>query len=91
MAMRAIARPSQVGATHVEGLSEPSGVWSWITTVDHKRIGIMYLLLSIFYLFVGGIEASLLRVQLAEPSNDFVSADTFNQKKSNLQVRKTRK
>jgi len=79
MAMRAIARPSQVGATHVEGLSEPSGVWSWITTVDHKRIGIMYLLLSIFYLFVGGIEASLLRVQLAEPSNDFVSADTFNQ------------
>jgi len=80
MATRAIARPSQVGAVkHDETLSEPRGLWSWITTIDHKRIGIMYLLLSIFYLFVGGIEAGLMRVQLSHPDNTFVSADTFNQ------------
>jgi cytochrome c oxidase subunit 1 len=54
-------------------------VWSWITTVDHKRIGIMYASAALFFLLVGGLEAVLIRVQLAVPENDFISAETYNQ------------
>jgi len=55
------------------------GLWSWITTVDHKRIGIMYFLTSFFFLFVGGFEALLIRIQLMRPENAFISAETYNQ------------
>lgn len=55
------------------------GLWSWITTVDHKRIGTLYLVTAIFFLFVGGIEATLMRIQLAEPEASVISADLFNQ------------
>ncbi len=57
----------------------PTGVWSWITTVDHKRIGILYLVTSLLMFAVGGIEALLIRIQLAQPNNDFISAETYNQ------------
>jgi cytochrome c oxidase subunit 1 len=56
-----------------------SGIWSWITTVDHKRIGLMYGVTALFFMLVGGAEALLIRVQLARPDNDFVSAEFFNQ------------
>lgn len=55
------------------------GIWSWITTVDHKRIGIMYAVTSLFFLLVGGVEALLIRAQLAAPNLSVVSADTFNE------------
>src|SRR5579875_2677624 len=58
---------------------EGRGLWSWITTVDHKRIGILYLLSACVFLLFGGIEAFLMRLQLAVPNNNFVSANTFNQ------------
>ena len=54
--------------------SSETGIWSWITTVDHKRIGIMYGYAAFFFLLVGGIEALLLRIQLASPDNNFLSA-----------------
>jgi cytochrome c oxidase subunit 1 len=54
-------------------------IWSWITTVDHKRIGIMYGTAALFFMLIGGLEALLMRVQLAVPENDFVGADTFSQ------------
>jgi cytochrome c oxidase subunit I len=56
-----------------------TGLWSWLTTVDHKRIGIMYGVSSFIFFLIGGIEALLIRVQLAIPNNNFVSADFFNQ------------
>lgn len=56
-----------------------TGIWSWITTVDHKRIGLMYGVTAIFFFLVGGLEALLLRIQLARPDNDFISAELFNQ------------
>jgi cytochrome c oxidase subunit 1 len=62
-------------ATH----HQPTGVWSWITTVDHKRIGIMYFLTSMVFLLVGGLEALLIRIQLFKPENDFISAELYNQ------------
>jgi cytochrome c oxidase subunit I len=64
---------------HYPGHGEATGLWSWITTVDHKRIGIMYFLTSFFFFFVGGLEALLIRIQLMRPENAFISAETYNQ------------
>jgi cytochrome c oxidase subunit I len=51
----------------------------WATTVDHKRLGILYVGYAICFLVVGGIEATLMRIQLIRPHNDFVSPQLFNQ------------
>ena len=51
----------------------------WVTTVDHKKIGIMYVLMAVVFLVVGGVEALLLRWQLMWPRYDFLGPDTFNQ------------
>ncbi len=56
-----------------------TGLWSWVTTVDHKRIGVLYLYTALFYLLVGGLEAALIRTQLARPNLSVVSAETYNQ------------
>src|SRR5215468_1437540 len=50
----------------------------WITTVDHKRIGILYILYALFFLVVAGVEAIIIRIQLMYPHNDFVSPQVFN-------------
>src|SRR5438105_4176049 len=55
-----------------------TGLWSWITTVDHKRIGILYGISAFIFFLVGGIEALIMRVQLARPDQHVVDADTFN-------------
>jgi cytochrome c oxidase subunit I len=77
MASRVTVGPAPVVTEPV--IAAPRGVWSWITTVDHKRIGILYMLTALFFFAVGGAEALMIRVQLARPNNDFVSADTYNQ------------
>src|SRR5258708_11971927 len=51
----------------------------WATTVDHKRLGILYILYSLVFLIVGGVEAAIMRIQLIRPHNDFVSPQVFNQ------------
>ena len=56
-----------------------TGIWSWITTVDHKRIGVMYFWTSFFFFLVGGLEALLVRTQLIVPDNEFLTADWYNQ------------
>lgn len=56
-----------------------SGFLSWIMTVDHKRIGILYLLSAAVFFMVGGFEALLMRIQLAQPENKFLSPDIYNQ------------
>ncbi|MFN8579620.1 MAG: cytochrome c oxidase subunit I [Gemmatimonadaceae bacterium] len=58
---------------------EPTGLMSWLTTVDHKRIGILYLHTSLFFFIVGGMEAIIMRYQLMKPNMQAVSAETFNQ------------
>ena len=55
------------------------GLWGWITTTDHKKIGILYGGSAIAFFVVGGIEALLIRVQLAVPNGEFLSADAYNQ------------
>jgi len=58
---------------------EETGLWSWITTVDHKRIGIMYFLMSAFWFFVGGIEALIIRAQLWKAEQALISPEFYNQ------------
>ena len=50
----------------------------WVTTVDHKKIGLMYIGYALFFLLVAGFEAILIRIQLAIPNNTFVSPQIFN-------------
>src|SRR5215469_5805742 len=54
-------------------------VYEWITTVDHKKIGLMYIVYALIFLVVAGFEAILIRIQLAVPNNHFVSPQVFNQ------------
>ena len=56
-----------------------SGWKSWLFTVDHKRIGIMYGAAALFFFLVGGILALLIRIQLARPDGKLLSADLYNQ------------
>ncbi|HSY64566.1 MAG TPA: cytochrome c oxidase subunit I [Terriglobales bacterium] len=50
----------------------------WIVTVDHKKLGILYILYALFFLVVAGIEAIIMRIQLIVPHNHFVSPQIFN-------------
>lgn len=67
--MSSIAKKKGFGAT----------VWDYMTTVDHKKIAVMYLVAGTLFFVLGGIEALLMRIQLVQPNNDFVSAGFFNQ------------
>jgi cytochrome c oxidase subunit 1 len=51
---------------------------SWVITVDHKKLGLMYMMLAIFFLLVGGGEVLFIRIQLAVPNNHFISPQVFN-------------
>src|SRR6185437_13603697 len=61
-------------------LAEPAyrGLWSWLTTVDHKRIGILYGVSAAAFFVIGGLEALVIRLQLWQPDNTLVSAQMFN-------------
>ncbi|MXX53386.1 MAG: cytochrome ubiquinol oxidase subunit I, partial [Dehalococcoidia bacterium] len=57
----------------------PTGIWSWITTIDHKRIGVLYGVTAFLMFFSGGLEAFLIRVQLARPEQNLITPEIFNQ------------
>lgn len=59
-------------------LNATKGIKSWLTTVDHKRIGLMYLFSVIFFFFIGGMLAMTLRLELLTPAKTFIEADTYN-------------
>lgn len=59
--------------------TEERGLWSWMTTVDHKKIGLMYLGSVAFFFLLGGVLALLLRTELLTPAQTFIEADTYNQ------------
>ena len=50
----------------------------WVVTVDHKRLGLLYIIYGIVFLAVGGVEAAIMRIQLAGPNLHFVSPQVFN-------------
>ena len=66
---------AHTNSPHYEGFS-----WrSWLATVDHKKIGIIYIVVAFAFFVLGGIEAVLMRVQLGAANNTFLTADTYNQ------------
>ncbi len=71
MATTVAAAPTH--ATHAH-----TGLWSWITTVDHKRIAILYFFTALGFFFVGGFEALLIRLQLSHAGATVVSAQMYN-------------
>lgn len=60
-------------------LTDEKGLWAWMTTVDHKKIGLMYLGSVAFFFLLGGVLALLLRTELLTPAQTFIEADTYNQ------------
>src|SRR6266550_4304846 len=56
-----------------------TGVWSWFTTIDHKKIGKLYGITAFAFFLVGGLEALLIRTQLARPNGHVLSAQTYNE------------
>ncbi|NBC02240.1 MAG: cytochrome c oxidase subunit I [Bacteroidetes bacterium] len=60
-------------------LNQEKGLWAWLTTVDHKKIGLMYLMSVAFFFLVGGVLALLLRTELLTPARNFMTADVYNQ------------
>ncbi len=55
------------------------GLLQWISSVDHKQIGIMYLFVALLFFIVGGVFALLMRTQLAFANNSFIAPETYNQ------------
>ncbi len=53
-------------------------VHDWVTTVDHKKIGIMYIVYALVFMLIAGVMAILIRIQLAVPNNHFISPQAFN-------------
>ena len=66
-----------------DAVGEPTSILEvlhdWVATVDHKKIGIMYVLMSVVFLIIAGLEAVLMRLQLLQPNMSLVPPDTFNQ------------
>ena len=61
-------------------LNHPKGIMSWLLTLDHKRIGLMYLFSGILFFFLGGLLALVMRFELAAPGNDIISNEVYNNK-----------
>src|SRR5512142_2331813 len=71
-----VARPAE---RELNPVTHWTGLLSWISSVDHKQIGIMYVLVSVFFFAVGGLEAMLIRIQLARPEMAFLTPQMYNQ------------
>ena len=71
-----------VPSTALGALKRPvttTGWRAWLFTVDHKKLGIMYSAAALFFFIVGGLEAVLIRLQLAAPNGKVLNADLYNQ------------
>ena len=68
-----------VATTHAPVYREPTGIMAWITTVDHKKIGIMYVLTTFTFFVIGVALAQVMRLELANPGQQIVDAEQYNQ------------
>jgi cytochrome c oxidase subunit I len=59
-------------------LNDGHSLKSWLLTVDHKRIGVLYLLTITFFFFIGGLMATLVRLELLTPAGDLLQSDAYN-------------
>ncbi|MGH2525673.1 MAG: cytochrome c oxidase subunit I, partial [Actinomycetota bacterium] len=77
--MATVSVPGERRSWLVRRPRSTTGFWSWVTTVDHKRIGILYGITAFAFFVVGGSEALLIRLQLAQPDQEIVSAGVYNE------------
>src|SRR5688500_9419208 len=77
--MASIAQPRVQAPTLPKPRVEESGLWSWLTTVDHKRIAKLYGVSAFIFFLLGGLEAMLIRSQLTRPENNVVDAQRYNE------------
>src|SRR5438874_13749569 len=80
--MAAIADEPGLGIARRGWFRRPTattGFWGWITTVDHKKIGILYGASAFVFFLIGGMEALLIRMQLARPAGKVVTAQAYNE------------
>lgn len=78
--MSSIAKPKQFQLPRIFPRPKShKGLWYWLATVDHKKIGTMYGLVSFFWFLVGGIEALLIRLQLGQAESSILSPEVYNQ------------
>ena len=66
-------------ATFMPGVKVQNRVWTWLTTVDHKRIGILYGTTSFVFFLLAGLESLLMRVQLARPDSTLIGPQAYNE------------
>src|SRR5204863_4781902 len=81
--MAVVAPPRPAGAEYLDRLhrqwaSRP-GVLGWLTTTDHKRIGLLYFWTTLAFFGAGGVEALIMRTQLAGPNGHVVSPSTYDE------------
>src|SRR6476659_7255050 len=67
----------QIVSTEVR--AQPRGWTSWVTTTDHKRIGILYLVTTFAFFLIGGVEALMMSLQLGAPENTLLEPQTYNE------------
>jgi len=72
------ASPASAGHGEVNYLNHEYGIKSWLLTLDHKRIGILYLITTTMFFALGGLFAGLIRLELMTPEGDLFQADTYN-------------
>jgi len=77
--MATTAVPAHTVPHATKAHDEYSGIWGWLTTVDHKRIGVLYLYTALSFFIIGGLEAVIIRAQLQGPNGRLVSAEMYNQ------------
>ena len=78
MSSNSITMPDALGGTRAEGRTWLEALHEWVITVDHKKLGLMYIGTALFFLVLGGIEAVIMRIQLVVPHAHFVSPQVFN-------------
>ena len=79
MADRTYPIPGTLDTTPSRAASPVEWLHRWVITVDHKRLGILYVVYALFFLLVAGAEAIAMRIQLAVPNNHFLSPELFNE------------
>ncbi|MQA89675.1 MAG: cytochrome c oxidase subunit I [Gemmatimonas sp.] len=71
-------RPAS-GAPFTSANHRATRMLDWASTVDHKKIGILYMLTALVFFVIGGLEALAMRIQLSRPNNTFLGPETYNQ------------
>src|ERR1019366_10099541 len=80
MAREISLRPVPQVTVHEVAAPRKTKLWvDWVTTTDHKKIGIMYLVLTFVFFMLGGVEALLMRLQLSQPGNTLLSGERYNE------------